>query len=123
VSIGRTPPPTGPRKGDIFILELPEVGGHVQAARRPAVVVQADRFARSGTVIVCPMTSAARRDALPRPYRVAVDPRDSGLDRTGWVKADQPTTVPAAILHGPVGRLAPEAIARVDAALRFVLDV
>jgi mRNA-degrading endonuclease toxin of MazEF toxin-antitoxin module len=133
VSIGRAPPPTGPRKGDIFILELPEVGGHVQAGRRPAVVVQAgrrpavvvqaDRFARSGTVIVCPMTSAAPRDALPRPHRVAVDPRDSGLDRAGWVKADQPATVPAAILHGPVGRLAPEVIARVDAALRFVLDV
>lgn len=123
MSIGRQAPVVGPRKGDIYVVELPDVGGHVQAGRRPGVVVQADRYARSGTVILCPLTSAPPRDDLPRPHRVPVARTEMGLDRDGWVKADQIVTVPASMLAGPVGRLTPDAIARLDQALRFVLDL
>ena len=123
MTIGRTASQAGPRKGDIFVLELPDVGGHVKAGRRPGVVVQADRIARSGTVVLCPMTSSAPADDHPRPHRVPVARAESGLDRDGWVKADQLVTVPAAMLRGPVARLAPAAIDRLDVALRFVLDL
>ena len=123
MSIGRAAPQVGPRKGDVFLVTLPEVGGHVQAGQRPAVVVQADRFARSGTVVLCPMTSAPPPDDLPRAHRVPVARAESGLDRDGWVKADQPETIPSGLLDGPVGRLAPGAIDRLDVALRFVLDL
>lgn len=123
MSIGREAQPAAPRKGDIVVVAFPDVGGHVQAGLRPGVVVQADRLGRSGTVVVCPMTSVPPRDARPRPHRVSVRAVESGLDRDGWVKADQPTTVPGAILRGPIGRLAPAAIERLDAALRFVLDL
>lgn len=105
------------------MVEFPDVGGHVQAGRRPAVIVQADRFSRSGTVVLCPMTSSAPADDHPRPHRVPVARAESGLDRDGWVKADQLVTVPAAVLRGPVARLAPAAIDRLDVALRFVLDL
>ncbi len=90
---------------------------------RPAVVVQADRLGRSGTVVVCPMTSVPPRDDRPRPHRVAVARAESGLDRDGWVKADQPSTLPAAVLRGPIGRLSQDAVERLDDALRFVLDL
>lgn len=123
MTIGRTASTAGPHRGEVYVVAFPELGGHVQAGRRPAVVVQADRFARSGTVVICPMTSSPPADDRPRPHRVAVAARESGLDRDGWVKADQPTTVPASVLRGPVGRLAPEAVHRLDAALRFVLDL
>ncbi len=123
VSIGRVAHDPGPRKGDIFVLELPDIGDHVQSGRRPAVVVQADRFARSGATILCPITSVPPRDGLRRPHRVPVARTETGLDRDGWVKADQPSTVPATMLIGPVGRLAPGAIERLDEALRFVLGL
>jgi len=123
VSIGHAAPQAGPRKGDIFVLDLPDVGGQVQSGRRPGVVVQADRFARSGTVVMCPMTSSAPADDHPRPHRVPVARAESGLDRDGWVKVDQIVTAPATVLHGPIAHLAPAAIERVDAALRFVLDL
>ena len=123
VSIGREAQPAAPRKGDIVVVAFPDVGGHVQAGLRPGVVVQADRLSRSGTVVVCPMTSARPGDDRPRPHRVPVRAVESGLDRDAWVKADEPTTVPQAILRGPIGRLAPAAIERLDAALRFVLDL
>jgi mRNA-degrading endonuclease toxin of MazEF toxin-antitoxin module len=123
VSIGRGGPKAGPRKGDVFVLEFPDIGGHVQAGRRPGLVVQADRLSSSGTAILCPITSAPARDELRRPHRVPVARTETGLDRDGWVKADQLVTVPVTMLTGPVGRLAPAALARVDAALRFVLDL
>lgn len=123
VNIGRVDPRPAPRRGDIFVLELRDVGGHVQAGRRPGVVVQADRLSRSGTVIVCPITSAPPRDDLRRPHRVPIARGETGLDRDGWVKADQLLTLPASVLAGPIGRLAPAAIDRLDAALRFVLDL
>jgi mRNA interferase MazF len=123
VTIGRAAPQAGPRKGDIFVVEFPARGGHVQAGRRPAVVVQADRFSRSGTVVLCPITSAPPPDDHPRPHRVPITPAETGLDRASWVKADQLQTIPTGMLHGPVARLAPAAIDRLDVALRFVLDL
>ncbi len=123
MKIDRVAPAASPRRGDVYVVVLPEVGGHVQVGRRPAVVVQADRLARSGTVVICPMTSSPPADDRPRPHRVPVRARESGLDRDGWIKADQLATVPAAMLRGPVGRLAPDALLRLDDALRFVLDL
>lgn len=70
------------------------------------------------------MTSRGGRqpDNVP-PYLVWVPRQDSGLDRDGWVKADQLFTRPVGILGPKLGRLAPEALARVDASLRFVLGL
>lgn len=66
---------------------------------------------------------AARPLRRGPPYLVAVAARDSGLDRDGFAKCDQPATLPVAALGPRAGRLAPEVIDRLDAALRFVLDL
>jgi mRNA-degrading endonuclease toxin of MazEF toxin-antitoxin module len=49
--------------------------------------------------------------------------RASGLDRDGFVKVDQVFTRPADRLGTRIGRLNPETMERLDAALRFVLAV
>jgi mRNA-degrading endonuclease toxin of MazEF toxin-antitoxin module len=103
--------------------EAPVAGGHMLRGPHPAVVVQAERMRRSSTVIVVPMTSAARSATELPPYLVAVTGRESGLDRDGFVKADQPATLPVAALGPRAGRLAPAVIDRLDAALRFVLEL
>jgi mRNA-degrading endonuclease toxin of MazEF toxin-antitoxin module len=69
------------------------------------------------------MTSSATAAELEPPFLVPVAARESGLPRDGWVKCDQPTTVRTTLLGPRVGRLAPAAIARLDAALRFVLEL
>jgi mRNA-degrading endonuclease toxin of MazEF toxin-antitoxin module len=74
-------------------------------------------------VIVVPMTSSPRSAPEAPAYLVAVTGRDSGLGRDGYVKCDQPATLPTVVLGPKAGRLAPEVIERVDAALRFVLDL
>jgi hypothetical protein len=57
------------------------------------------------------------------PFLVRVTARESGLPRDGWIKCDQPATLPTSMLGPRVGRLSPAAIERLDAALRFVLGV
>ena len=89
----------------------------------PGVVVQSDLLRRSSTVVIVSMTSSARAAAYSLPFIVAVSARESGLDRDGWAKCDQPMTVPLNKLGPRLGRLSPDALDRVDIALRFVLAI
>ena len=73
--------------------------------------------------MVLPMTSTSRAAEFSPPFLVPVTARESGMDRDGWVKCDQVRTFPIDALGQRVGRLSPEALERVDAALRFALDL
>jgi mRNA-degrading endonuclease toxin of MazEF toxin-antitoxin module len=123
VGVGREPPAAGPRRGDVFFVALPDLGGHVLKGPHPAVVVQTDRLERSNTVVLSPMTSAPRSAPENPPYLVPVAAGEAGLPRDGYVKCDQLVTLPTIVLGPRVGRLNPEAIDRLDRALRFVLDL
>lgn len=123
VGIGHEPAALGHRRGDIHIIDFPEVGGHVIRGPHPGVVVQTDRLALSSTVVVIPLTSAAKAAGFSPPFLVEVLAHDGGLPRDGWAKCDQPSTVPTFLLGPKAGRLNPEAMDRVDQALRFVLGI
>ena len=123
VGIGREPASVRPRRGDIHWVDFPDVGGHVIRGPHPSVVIQTDRLATSSTVVVVPMTSKAQAAEYRPPFLVQVRARDAGLPRDGWVKCDQPFTIPTVVLGQKGGRLNPETMDRVDAALRFVLAI
>ena len=123
VGIGREPTPGGPSRGDVHLVDFPDTGGHVIRGPHPAVIVQTDRLRRSSTTIVVPMTSSARAAEFAPPFLVPVTARESGLSRDGWIKGDQPMTIPTILLGPRAGRLSPAALDRLDAALRFVLGL
>jgi mRNA-degrading endonuclease toxin of MazEF toxin-antitoxin module len=123
VGIGRTPPTSGPLRGDIHFIDFPDLGGHVLKGPHPAVVIRTDRMAKSTTVIVAAMTSAPRSAPEKPPYLVSVAAREAGLPRDGFIKCDQLATFPTALLGPKLGRLNPAAMERLDVALRFVLGL
>lgn len=123
VGISRGDAETGPRRGDVHFIDLPYMGGHVMRGPHPAVVVQTDRMRRSSTVVVVPMTSQARSAPESPPYLVPISARETGLDRDGFAKCDQPATLPVVALGPAAGRLSPAKMDRVAAALRFVLEL
>ena len=123
VGIGREPTIAGPRRGDLFVVDFPELGGHVIRGPHPVVVVKCDRMRASSTVVVAPMTSSAKAAEYRPPFLVPVAAREAGLSRDGFVKCDQPLTLPTLMLGARAGRLSPAALDRVDAALRFVLAI
>ena len=123
MSIGQSPVPTGPRRGDIHFLDFRDLGGALMFGPHPAVIVQTDRMSRSSTVVLVPMTGSPRSADLQPPYLVPVSARESGLPKDGWVKADQLLAYPTVALGPRAGHLSPERLADVDDALRFVLGL
>ena len=121
VGIGHALPTAGPARGDVFVVDHPDVGGHVLRGAYPVVIVRSDRLQRSPTVMVVPMTSTPRAGDLRPPYLVAVTGRESGLPRDGFAKCDQVLSLPAASCRTLAGHLSPAAMERIDASLRFTL--
>lgn len=124
VGIGQRATSAPARRGDIHLITFEDTGGATIQGPHPAVIVQTDRMTRSSTVLLCPMSTRGGRlpDVVP-PYLVWASRRETGLDRDGWVKVDQIYTHTATWLGPKLGRLSPEALARVDASLRFVLGL
>jgi mRNA interferase MazF len=89
---------------------------------RPAVIVQTDAFPEShASVVVCQLTS----ELVDAPdFRVTIDPKpDNGLRATSQVMADKPVTVRRERIGKKIGRLGTQDMARLSAALAFVLGL
>ena len=89
---------------------------------RPAVIVQTDAFPEShASVVVCQLTS----ELVEAPdFRVTIDPRpENGLPLTSQVMADKPVTVRRERIGEKIGRLGNQDMARLSAALAFVLGL
>jgi mRNA-degrading endonuclease toxin of MazEF toxin-antitoxin module len=70
------------------------------------------------------MSSTHRIQAMVKPrYLVPVAAREAALPKDGFVKCDELATYPTVLLGPKLGRLNPEAIGRLDDALRFVLGL
>lgn len=89
---------------------------------RPAVIVQTDALPDThASVIVCQMTTTLE-DA--EDFRITVEPSAAnGLREPLQVMADKPVTVRRERIGKRIGRLAAADMARVTAALAFVIGV
>ncbi len=89
---------------------------------RPAVVVQTDAFPDNhALVVVCQLTSEL---ADAPDFRVTIDPTpENGLRFTSQVMADKPVTIRRERIGRKIGRLGSQDMARLNAALAFVLGL
>jgi mRNA interferase MazF len=89
---------------------------------RPAVIVQTDAFPDNhASVVVCQLTSEL---ADAPDFRVAIDPTpENGLRFTSQVMADKSVTVRRERIGQKIGRLGNQDMARLNAALAFVLGL
>ena len=89
---------------------------------RLAVIVQTDAFPEShASVVVCQLTS----ELVDAPdFRVTIDPRpENGLRVTSQVMADKPVTIRRERIGQKIGRLGNQDMAKLSAALAFVLGL
>lgn len=102
-------------RGDIYRLKAPrDATGHEQRGPRYAVVLQSDRL-HASTLIVAPTSTSAR----PTSWRPTID-----MDGTATrVVTDQMTCVDVSRLGDFAGRLGPEEMSEVSAALKRVLEL
>lgn len=103
-------------RGEVFRLANPRgARGHEQRSARYAVVVQADEFLGSSTVLVAPTSRSAR----PASFRPAIQLEDGQT----LVLVEQTTVVDPQRLGGSAGRLDAGELNAVDEALGLVLGI
>ncbi len=88
---------------------------------RPAVIVQDDRFADTGSITICLFTTNPADAPL---VRLLVEPSaENGLNANSRVMVDKIVTVPRDKLGRRIGRLAREDIVRLDRAMMVFLGL
>lgn len=93
------------RQGEIYWLHFGRAEGSAPAGRRPALVVQHDRFNRSAisTTVVAAVTSNLRLGAMPGNVRLRQG--EAGLPRASVVNVSQVRTIDQTRLGDRVGIL------------------
>ena len=91
------------RQGEIYWLHFGPPEGSAPAGRRPALVVQHDRFNRStiSTTVVAAVTSNLRLGAMPGNVRLRQG--EAGLSRPSIVNVSQLRTIDRTRLQDRVG--------------------
>lgn len=106
------------RRGDVVVV----AASGDYAKPRPAVIVQTDALPEAhSSVVVCQMTTTLA-DAAD--FRVTILPdADNGLREASQIMVDKPVTIRRERVGQRIGRLGAGDIARLDAALAFVLGL
>jgi mRNA interferase MazF len=109
-------------QGDVVWVELPRNEGSAPAGRRPAVVLQHDRFNRSrlATAVVVAITS--RLAYADFPGNVRLRKGEGGLPRPSVVNVTQVATVDRSQIVERAGRLTARRLAQVWEGVRLVLE-
>jgi mRNA interferase MazF len=91
--------------GDVYWVEFPARGGHAQAGRRPAIILQsASDSVGLPTVLLVPLTT--QMDALRFPGTVLVEAdSQNGLRRASVALVFQLTTVDRRFVAAPIGEV------------------
>lgn len=88
---------------------------------RTVLIIQADAVTIAApTVIALPITTTAQRAGWP--LTIALEPM-SGLPEPTWVKTTAPQTLARTALTGPLARLDPATMSRIDQAVVSVLGL
>jgi mRNA interferase MazF len=106
------------KRGEIWTLS----GGADYAGKpRPAVIVQSDKFGKTNSITVCPLT----RTELPLHLtRLPLSPsKQNGLLAPSYVMVDKASTVPKDKLGYRIGRLDDGDIAQLDRNLIIFLNL
>ena len=119
---------TDARRGDVVLVEFPFIAEHaVERKRRPALVVQSDRYnRRRASVIIAAVTSSRAHKKLPAKVAVAKNSRagrEGGLRLDSIVDCQTLATIPCGEIQSRLGRLPSDVMRQVDQALADALGI
>ena len=110
------------RQGEIYWLHFGGIGSE-PSGKRPAIVIQDDRFNRSkiSTTIVAAITSSLRLAAMPGNVRLRKG--EANLPKASVVNISQIRTIDRSRLGTRVGTLSPGRLREVRGGLAMVLGI
>ena len=116
------------RRGDVVLVAFPFVGeGGAGRKRRPAVVIQSDRYnRRRAAVILAAITSSQKQKDLSCKVPVTRDSpegQQAGLRTDSVVDCQTLITLPRTELIARLGGFSPELLSRIDRAIEDALGL
>lgn len=110
-------------RGEVYWVDFGPIESHAPAKRRPALVVQSDRFnaSRLGTVVVAAISSNTALAGYPG--NVFLPATATGLPKDSVVNVTALATIDRSVLVQRVGRLPEYLLHDLAQGLRLVLDV
>ena len=104
-------------RGNVVIVAAPSDYGKP----RPAVIVQSNAIPKShASVVICQLTS----DLAEADFRITIEPgAETGLRVRSQVMADKPVTIRRERVGRRIGHIGAADMARVNAALAFVMGL
>ncbi len=111
------------RRGELWWTNLPEPFGSEPGFRRPALIVQADRFNRSSIRTYLAAIVTSNLHLARAPGNVLLSPEISGLSQPSVVNVSQLVTADIARLSEYIDTLPEHVMRDVDTGLRLVLDL
>ena len=110
------------QQGDVVWVNLPGARGSAPAGRRPALVLQHDRFNRTriNTTVIVAITSNLKYGALPGNMRLRRG--EGGLPRPSVINVTQIATVDRGDVESVAGHLSQSRLAELWAGVRLVLE-
>ena len=114
------------KRGDIYFIDLNPTKGREQAGHRPVLVVSSDAINQQPLVITVVVGTDARN--LPRDYpvNVRVSAAETGLPQDTVFLCFQIRSLDSARFRsstGPAGRMSLTGMAKVENAMRLVLEL
>ncbi|MFH1106962.1 MAG: type II toxin-antitoxin system PemK/MazF family toxin [Candidatus Micrarchaeota archaeon] len=107
-------------KGEVWIVDLPGAGGHVQKGQRPAVIVAESNFVQVATVV--PLTSTESAAKFPHTFKVNPT-KENGLQTESTALVFQLTTIDSSLLKDKMGKLSEQDVKNLDTLLRDFLKL
>jgi mRNA interferase MazF len=106
-------------KGEIWVSDLPDKGGHVQRGYRPALVIADPTKA---IAMVIPITSSLAATRFP--YTLPLTPTaENGLTKPSVLLMYQLGAVDKRFLHRNIGRIDAATLERIDQQLKTMLHL
>ena len=101
------------KRGDIYIVNLPDARGSIQNKQRPAVIISNNLANHYSPVLhICPLTSVTSKSKLPTHIMIS---RNCGLIRDSIALCEQTMLVAkSAVIGDKIGACDKETLKRID---------
>ena len=107
--------------GDIYLVDLPQIGGHEQMGKRPAIILQEDEY-NLPTVLIVPLTTKMK--ALDFAGTILIKPDDRNhLDRESIALAFQLRAIDRKRLSKKIGKLRVDQITKLQSLIKGLLGI
>ncbi len=99
--------------GEIYLIEFPSRGGHAQAGKRPAIILQKQEISdKIPTILAIPLTSQQKVTRFPATIEIEPNP-DNGLNSISVALVFQLASIDKRYITTKIGQVSDEVLQKI----------